>query len=73
VQQALSAPQKEVTITYEPSINVKTKHLVVFVSFPVAVIKCSDRNDLKESGVVQASQMRIHTVHHAGKSKAAGA
>lgn len=45
--------------------------LVAFVSFPVAVVKCSDRSNVRERGLILLSQSK-GTVHPNGEVKVEG-
>ena len=48
------------------------KNLSVFASFPVAVIKYSDKSNLREKEFILAHGCK-GTVHHGGEVKTAGA
>lgn len=45
--------------------------VAAFVSFPVAVVKCSDRSNVRERWLILLSQPK-GTVHHNGEVKVAG-
>lgn len=45
--------------------------VATFVSFPVAVVKCSDRSNVRERGLILLSQFK-GTVHHNGEVKVEG-